>query len=120
MLIEIVIISVLTLFGGYLFLDTILDIIDKPLYIEYNFLFYSIIISNIIFNISYVYHFVMIGFQKDLIITKITVIGAGINILLNIILIPKIGITGAIYSKTIAFTFILLSKYLMQKKLIEL
>ena len=65
-------------------------------------------------------HVMMIGFQKDLIITKITLIGAGINIFLNIILIPKIGVTGAIYSKTIAFTFILLSKYLMQKKLVEL
>ena len=119
MLTEIVIISLLTLIGGYCFLNTLLDIINKPLYHEYNFLFYLVIISNIIFNISYVYHFMMIGFQKDLTITKITVIGAGINILLNIILIPKIGITGAIYSKTIAFTFILLSKYLMQKKLVK-
>ena len=119
MLTEIVVISLLTLIGGYFFLNTLLDIINKPLYHEYNFLFYLVIISNIIFNISYVYHFMMIGFQKDLTITKITVIGAGINILLNIILIPKIGITGAIYSKTIAFTFILLSKYLMQKKLVK-
>jgi len=119
MLTEIVIISLLTLIGGYCFLNTLLDIINKPLYHEYNFLFYLVIISNVIFNISYVYHFMMIGFQKDLTITKITVIGAGINILLNIILIPKIGITGAIYSKTIAFTFILLSKYLMQKKLVK-
>ena len=119
MLTEIVIISLLTLIGGYFFLNTLLDIVNKPLYHEYNFLFYLVIISNVIFNISYVYHFMMIGFQKDLTITKITVIGAGINILLNIILIPKIGITGAIYSKTIAFTFILLSKYLMQKKLVK-
>ena len=119
MLTEIVIISLLTLIGGYCFLNTLLDIINKPLYHEYNFLFYLVIISNVIFNISYVYHFMMIGFQKDLTITQITVTGAGINILLNIILIPKIGITGAIYSKTIAFTFILLSKYLMQKKLVK-
>ena len=119
MLTEIVIISLLTLIGGYFFLNTLLDIVNKPLYHEYNFLFYLVIISNIIFNISYVYHFMMIGFQKDLTITQITVTGAGINILLNIILIPKIGITGAIYSKTIAFTFILLSKYLMQKKLVK-
>ncbi len=119
MLTEIIIISLLTLIGGYFFLNTLLDIINKPLYHEYNFLFYLVIISNIIFNISYVYHFMMIGFQKDLTITQITVTGAGINILLNIILIPKIGITGAIYSKTIAFTFILLSKYLMQKKLVK-
>ena len=119
MLTEIIIISLLTLIGGYFFLNTLLDIVNKPLYHEYNFLFYLVIISNIIFNISYVYHFMMIGFQKDLTITQITVTGAGINILLNIILIPKIGITGAIYSKTIAFTFILLSKYLMQKKLVK-
>ncbi|MBC8399224.1 MAG: polysaccharide biosynthesis C-terminal domain-containing protein [Flavobacteriales bacterium] len=120
MLIEIVIISVLTLCGGYLFLDTILDIIDKPLYLEYNFLFYLIIISNIIFNISYVYHFIMIGYKKDLKITILTLIGAGINIILNIILIPKIGIIGAIFSKIFAFIFILVSKYLMQNKLLQL
>jgi O-antigen/teichoic acid export membrane protein len=120
MLIEIVIISVLTLFGGYLLLDTILAMINKPLYFEYEFLFYLIIISNIIFNISYVYHFIMIGYQKDLKITTLTLIGAGINIILNIILIPKIGIIGAIYSKIFAFIFILVSKYLMQNKLLQL
>ena len=119
MLTEIVVISLLTLIGGYFFLNILLDIINKPLYHDYNFLFYLVIISNIIFNISYVYHFMMIGFQKDLTITKITVIGAGINILLNIILIPQIGITGAIYSKVIAFTFILFTKYLMQNKLVK-
>ena len=119
MLMEIVVISFLTLIGGYFFLNIILDVINKPLYFEYDFLFYLVIISNILFNISYVYHFVMIGFQKDLAITKITIIGAGINILLNVILIPKIGIIGAIYSKTIAFTFILFTKYFMQKKLVR-
>ena len=119
MLMEIVVISFLTLIGGYFFLNIILDVINKPLYFEYDFLFYLVIISNILFNVSYVYHFIMIGFQKDLAITKITIIGAGINILLNVILIPKIGIIGAIYSKTIAFTFILFTKYFMQKKLVR-
>jgi len=120
MLLEIVIISFLTILGGYFFLDFLLDIINKPLYLEYNFLFYLVIISNIIFNISYVYHFIMIGYQKDLKITILTLIGAGINIILNIILIPKIGIIGAIYSKIFAFIFILVSKYLMQNKLLQL
>jgi len=61
----------------------------------------------------------MIGYQKDYTITILTLIGAGINILLNIILIPLLGITGAIYSKIVAFLFILISKYLMQDKLIR-
>jgi O-antigen/teichoic acid export membrane protein len=120
MLLEIVFISLLTLLGGYLFLDFLLNIINKPLYLEYDFLFYLVIISNIIFNISYVYHFIMIGYQKDLKITILTLIGAGINIILNIILIPKIGIIGAIYSKIFAFIFILVSKYLKQNKLIQI
>ena len=119
MLIEIVVISILTLIGGYFFLDMLLDIINKPLYLEYKFLFYLVIISNIIFNISYVYHFIMVGFQKDTMITILTLIGAGINILLNIILIKELGIIGAIYSKIFAFTFILSSKYLMQKRLVQ-
>ena len=62
----------------------------------------------------------MIGYQKDLKITILTLIGAGINIILNIILIPKIGIIGAIFSKIFAFIFILVSKYLMQNKLLQL
>lgn len=117
MLLEIVIISILTLFGGYFFLDFILEVIDKPLYSEYKSLFYLIILSNVIFNISYVYHFIMIGYQKDSKITILTTIGAIINIILNIILIPLIGIIGAIYSKTIAFIFILISKYMIQSEL---
>lgn len=118
MLMEIVIISILTLFGGYLLLDSLLAIIDKPLYFKFDYLFYLVIISNIIFNLSYVYHFIMIGYQKDFKITILTLIGAAINILLNIILIQKYGIIGAIFSKNFAFLFILISKYLMQDKLI--
>jgi O-antigen/teichoic acid export membrane protein len=119
MLMEIVIISILTLLGGYLLLDTLLAIIDKPLYFKFDYLFYLVIISNIIFNLSYVYHFIMIGYQKDFKITILTLIGAAINIILNIILIQKYGIIGAIFSKTFAFLFILISKYLMQDKLIS-
>ncbi len=119
MLMEIVIISILTLLGGYLLLDTLLVIIDKPLYFKFNYLFYLVIISNIIFNLSYVYHFIMIGYKKDFKITILTLIGAAINIILNIILIQKYGIIGAIFSKTFAFLFILISKYLVQDKLIS-
>ena len=119
MLMEIVIISILTLLGGYLLLDNLLAIIDKPLYFKFDYLFYLVIISNIIFNLSYVYHFIMIGYQKDFNITILTLIGAAINIILNIILIQKYGIIGAIFSKTFAFLFILISKYLMQDKLIS-
>ena len=119
MLMEIVIISILTLLGGYLLLDTLLAIIDKPLYFKFNYLFYLVIISNIIFNLSYVYHFIMIGYKKDFKITILTLIGAAINIILNIILIQKHGIIGAIFSKTFAFLFILISKYLVQDKLIS-
>ena len=119
MLMEIVIISILTLLGGYLLLDNLLAIIDKPLYFKFDYLFYLVIISNIIFNLSYVYHFIMIGYQKDFKITILTLIGAAINIILNIILIQKYGIIGAIFSKTFAFLFILISKYLMQDKLIS-
>ena len=119
MLIEIAIISVLTLFGGYLLLDSLLGIINKPLYLEFNYLFYLVIISNILLNISYVYHFIMIGYQKDYEITFLTLIGAAINILLNIILIKNYGIIGAIFSKIFAFLFILISKYIMQRRLIK-
>tara|TARA_B110000003_G_C16626894_1_gene525195 strand:- start:714 stop:1958 length:1245 start_codon:yes stop_codon:yes gene_type:complete len=119
MLIEILVISGLTILGGYLFLDYLLEVINKPLYSQFNYLFYLVIISNIIFNISYIYHFIMIGYKKDYHITLLTLIGAGINILLNIILIQRYGIVGAIISKAIAFLFILISKYLMQLWLVK-
>ena len=70
-------------------------------------------------NISFVYHFIMIGYKKDSEITILTLIGAAINILLNIILIQKYGIIGAIFSKAFAFLFILISKYILQRKLIR-
>jgi len=61
----------------------------------------------------------MIGYKKDYEITFLTLIGAAINILLNIILIKNYGIIGAIFSKIIAFTFILISKYIMQRRLMK-
>ena len=61
----------------------------------------------------------MIGYKKDFQITLFTIVGAIINIILNILLIPKLGIVGAVYSKIIAFMFILISKYIFQYNLIK-
>ena len=119
MLIETIFISIFTILAGFFLLDYILQIINKPLYTEYNYLFYFIITANVLFNISYIYHFIMIGYKKDFQITLLTIVGAIINIILNILLIPKLGIVGAVYSKIIAFMFILISKYIFQYNLIK-
>lgn len=77
--------------------------------LEINALWY-LLMSILVLNISFVPHYILYVQEKDKIIRTITVLGAVINVILNIMFIPYFGIAGAAVATIISFVFILLIK----------
>lgn len=83
---------------------------------------FVILIANVIFNISLLYHFLLYAYKKDTAILKPTLYASITNIVLNIILIPKFGILAAAISTLFSFLliFILKRRYWLNLKLINI
>ena len=97
-------------------LPLILVFIQKDIYLKDYYVFILLLAANYLLNISYIYHFVIYAYKKDLKILKATFAGAIINIVLNLILIPVAGIAGAAIATIIAFALILLLKNIDAQK----
>ena len=120
MLIEVFVISLLAIIGGIFFLKPILLLTGKSEFLNFIDIYYVLLIGNVFFNISFVYHFIMIGFHKDYQITIITILGGVLTLLLNIFMIQSYGIYGCAYAKLIGFSFIFVLKYLYVSKKMSL
>lgn len=106
LIVSLVILSIFILF------PFLLEYINKPGLENEKIVFYIIGASTIFLNLSYTSHFVLIGDEKEKTIIKVTFIACVVNLILNFILIPLIGIIGAaitlLISNVILFT---LKKY---------
>lgn len=78
--------------------------------------FYLLISSNIALNISFVYHYVLYAFKKDLALLITTVISAVVNIILNIILIKVWDIAGAAFAILASYVALAFIKWMYAKK----
>ena len=88
----------------------ILDYMGKKEFINSIEVLWLLIFATIILNISLIPHYILYAMQRDIIIRDITLIGAIINIVLNMILIKEYGLIGAALSTIIAFLFIMIKK----------
>jgi O-antigen/teichoic acid export membrane protein len=75
-----------------LFIGFILNFMGKIGFQENIEVLWVLIISNIILNISFISHYVLYAAQKDIVIRNATLVGAGMNIVLNLILIKSYGL----------------------------
>lgn len=83
--------------------------------------FYILILSNVVLNISFIYHYVLYALKKDIPILISTVIGAVASIILNAILIRLMGISGAAIAILVSYIIIsLLKAFYSNKSEIEL
>ena len=98
-------------------LPIILMGINKTQYLKDFHIFLLLALSNILLNWSFLYHYILYAHKKDWTIFYITFIAAFINVLLNYLLIPNIGITGAALATFISFLLIWLLKYRWQNSL---
>ena len=73
-------------------------------------IYFIVLVANIIFNISLLYHFLLYAYKKDKLIFRPTLYACIINIVLNVIFIPRFGIVAAALSTLVSFAVILIMK----------
>lgn len=73
-------------------------------------IYFIILASNVVFNVSLLYHFLLYAYKKDSLIFKPTIYASLINVILNFIFIPKFGLIAAAASTFVSFAVILLLK----------
>jgi O-antigen/teichoic acid export membrane protein len=67
-------------------------------------------VTEMVFNMSLVFHYVLYVRKRDKSIVYATLIAAGVNMVLNFILIPPLGIMGAAISTLVSMLLVLLLK----------
>ena len=94
--------------------------LDKPEFSNELSTYFIILLANIIFNLSLLYHFLLYAYKKDREIFKPTVYASITNIVLNIVLIPRFGIISAAISTLVSaiLIFILKSVYWRRVKML--
>jgi len=65
--------------------------------------FYILVIANIVLNVSLIPHYILYVKKKDLVIMYSTISGVILNIALNVLLIPRLGIQGAGWAILLSF-----------------
>ena len=106
MLIGISIITILMI----IMIPYLLKYINNDIYLDNLNIFYLLIFSSIIMNISQIPHYVLYAKKQDFLLMKINIFIAILNVLLNIYLIPRLGIKGAVISTIICFILMLIIK----------
>jgi len=77
------------------FLPLFLNFIDKPELNNNTMVYYIMLLSSLFLNYSFSSHFVIIGEEKEKLIFKATFYACILNVILNLALIPIIGIYGS-------------------------
>ncbi len=99
-----------------IFLPFVLAVLNKKEHLHYYHVFVTLVLANILFNLSFVYHFVLYGKKKDAILVVSAFLGMLLNVLMNFILIPLAGMFGAAIGTLFSFGVIYMIKYHFAKK----
>ena len=92
---KVVVIVSFFMIASFFGLPHMINFIDRPELDESSSILGILILGNLFLNLSYAYHYVLIGFEKENLIFKATFIACGLNILVNLAFIPIIGIYGS-------------------------
>ncbi len=102
--------SGLTAVGVILSMPALLLLLHKQEHLHKFYVFVLLVLGNWILNLSYTYHYILYGKNKDWIIFRSTALAALINIVLNLLLIPVTGLAGAALATLLAFVIIYIIK----------
>ena len=97
----------------------LLETLGHPEYQRAYPTFIILVLAKVALNFSLVFHYILYVRKNDFPIIKATLIAAVINILLNFILIPPMGVMGAALATLASFAIILLMKMYYSRKLPE-
>lgn len=110
--------SSLVCIGLCLFIKPILLVINKSQFNSEVTVFYLLMIANIIYNMAYIPHYILYAKKSDLILNVASVLGVIVNLVINLLFIPKFGIQVAGWSILISYSLICLIKsvFVLKKK----
>ncbi|WP_457593293.1 oligosaccharide flippase family protein [Hydrogenimonas sp.] len=106
-----ILLSIILSVGIVIFIHPIIDFMDKSLFYQDIAVLWLLIMANVILNISYIPHYILYAIRKDTILRNSMILGALLNVFLNIFLIKLYGVTGAAISTIASFLLILFIKY---------
>tara|TARA_B110000114_G_scaffold185496_1_gene232824 strand:+ start:1534 stop:2763 length:1230 start_codon:yes stop_codon:yes gene_type:complete len=89
------IIILIALFLSFTILPYILDIVGKSELTKNIGIVYILIFASLFFNLSFSSHFILVAEEKEKLILKATIVACFINLLLNLILLPILGVYGS-------------------------
>ena len=113
---EIIIYSLVAVAGVCMIIYPLLYIVEKTDLYHSIGVFFVMISSRLIFNISLIYHFKLYVAKKDKVIMTSTVIALIFNIVLNIILIPSFGLIGGSIATLISIIIMMGMKQIYAKQ----
>ena len=113
---EIIIYSLVAVAGICMIIYPLLYIVEKTDLYHSIGVFFVMISTRLIFNISLIYHFKLYVAKKDKVIMTSTVIALIFNIVLNIILIPSYGLIGGSIATLISIIIMMGMKQIYAKQ----
>jgi len=107
---EVFIYSIITIIAIIIFIHPVLEYLGKQEFIKNLDILWILLGATFVLNLSFVPHYILFVKHKDIVIRNVTLFAAGLNIVLNIILIPTYGLIGAGVATLNSFIFILIIK----------
>lgn len=100
----------------FLCINPLITWIGKEEYATDLITFWTLLLANVFFNLSLIPHIILYALHKDRAIMIPVVYGCILNVVLNFILIPYIGLIGAAIATLASFLLILIFKFNAAKK----
>lgn len=107
---EVLTYSLIIIAGIAVLIHPVLAYLGKAEFVQSLSVLWILLGAALVLNLSFVPHYVLFVKHKDMAIRNITIIGAVLNIGLNILLIPSYGLAGAAVATLFSFGFIFLVK----------
>jgi O-antigen/teichoic acid export membrane protein len=111
------IIILIALFLSFTILPYILDIVGKSELTKNIGIVYILIFASLFFNLSFSSHFVLVAEEKEKLILKASVAACFFNLLLNIILLPILGVYGSAVTLLISCFALFIIKFRYEKNI---
>jgi len=119
MYLRVVLIGVSIAVGEVVLIHYLLKLLGKEAFNVQVKTFYILLLANIVMNLSFIPHYCLYAFKKDVVLLATTISGAAVNLLLNILLIPLYGITGAAFAAFLSFGSVWLMKALYVRNFLK-
>jgi len=93
-------------------INILLGFISKIQFFEQLISYYFLVISTVILNLYLIPYYILYSRNRDIVLFILISGGCLINIILNVLLIPDLGLTGAAVGRSISFALIGLSMFI--------